>query len=462
MARRWRSPILHLALRQAGIVMLAFGALGSAGYYTLAAITEEAMQRTLRNEIADLADWYGEAGSNGLREALADRSGDGDPDAFYVLVPRHGPPQRIPAGLTLAESVLARPGWHHFTFRQGERRRPALARVVVFPDGSRLLAGHIAWERERLDATMRRTLGLGFALALAIALGLAFGMSRAIARALAAPLAVAGRFADGALDARVVPNQSGDGFDRLARTLNAMFGRIQDLVGGIAHTTDAIAHDLRTPLTRLHAQLEAARRRTTDPAAAAALENALAETEGLLHTFQAILRLSRLEADTRLPGGAVDLAALVQDAAELFEAVAESRQQQIVVQAEPVWVQGDRDQLFQLLVNLLDNATKYAPAGSPIRLGLGLAGTQAQLVVSDAGPGIPEADRERVFDRFVRLEAHRGSPGNGLGLALVRAIARRHGGRVRLEDARPGLRVVVELPAAPASLPKIHAPPRGR
>lgn len=459
--RRWRSPILRLALTQAGIFLLAFAGVGGGAYFTLSAITEQAMERSLRSEVGDLQDWYAEAGAGGLREALADRSSDADPDTFYALHTRRLS-QHVPATLVLPAELMQTPGWHDFSLVVNGRERQAVARVVVFPDGVRLLVGHIAWERERLDAALRRALGLGLLLALFIASGLALAMSRAIRRALAGPLAVAGRFAEGELNARVIPNNSGDGFDQLARRLNAMFSRIQELVGAIAHTTDAIAHDLRTPLTRLRSRLEAARRAAVATPAEAAIDNALAETDRLLDTFQAILRLARLEADTAVPAAAVDLAALVQDGGELFEAVAEARQQQLEVSTEPVFVRGDRDQLFQLLVNLLDNAVKYSPPGSRLQLALQLAGNQARLTVTDPGPGIPEADRERVFDRFVRLEAHRGSPGNGLGLALVRAIVRHHGGRIRLEDARPGLRVVVELAGAdrPESLPIIHAPLR--
>lgn len=444
--RRWRSPILRLALGQAGILLLAFAVMAGAVYFTLASLTEQVMQRSLRSEITDLRDWYAEAGHKGLEEALNDRAENATPDTLYLMT-RGKRVWRIPDTPALAPELLRQTGWHDLRLVLDGRDRDVLASVVAFPDGSRLLVGHVAWERERLEGSLRRALGLGLGLALLIATGLALSMSRAIGQALAGPLRVAGRFAEGELDARVTPNASGDSFDRLALTLNAMFSRIQDLVGGIAHTTDAIAHDLRTPLTRLRTRLESARTTATDPVAAAALEDALAETDRLLDTFRAILRMARLEADTRAPDTLLDLAALVQDAVELFEAVAEERGQHLHVATTPVQVPGDRDQLFQLLANLLDNAIKYALPGSIIRVELTRQGDEAQLSVSDPGPGIPEADRERVFDRFVRLESHRGSPGNGLGLALVRVIVRHHGGRIRLEDARPGLRVVVSLPA---------------
>lgn len=445
MSARWRSPILRLALGQAALVLVAFVLLAGAAYVTLDTLTDRVMQRALDQEISDLSDWHAEAGPQGLEAALADRAAANAPDMVYLLR-RDERLRRVPVVPALTPDLLARPGWRTLTLPLQGREREVVVRVVAFGDGSRLLVGHVAWERERLRASLWRALGLGLLLAVLVAAGMAWAMSRAVAQALAGPLAVAERFADGALDARAVPNASGDGFDRLAQALNAMFARIQELVGGIAHTTDALAHDLRTPLARLRARLEAARTATPDPGAAAALDDALAETDRLLDTFGAILRLARLEADTPPPATVIDLEVLVRDAVELFEAVAESRGQRLAVDTQPVQVAGDRDQLFQLLANLLDNAIKYGPEGGTLGLSLASAGDAARLVVSDAGPGIAEADRERVFDRFVRLEAHRGSSGNGLGLALVRAIVRHHGGRIRLEDARPGLRVEVLLP----------------
>lgn len=442
---RWRSPILRLALTHATVFLLAFLILGSIGYLTLRSINEDAMQRIVHRDLADLRDWHSDSGLSGLQGALSDRAFDADPDAFYLLQIGNYV-KRVPDNLSLPPGLITRNGWHDFDLTLGDNSRPALAKVEVLDDGSRLLVGHIAWERERLDIAMRRELGIGLLLVLFMASALALIMSHAIALALAGPLAVASRFAEGELNARVTPNESGDSFDRLTLTLNAMFTRIQDLVGGIAHTTDAIAHDLRTPLARLKTRLEAARAASRDATAQTEVEAALAEADKLLATFQAMLRLTRLEADTRTPATFVNLPALVQDAAELFEALAEDSGQKLTAQTEALTVQGDRDQLFQMLVNLIDNAIKYSTAGSTIALQLRKQNGKALLGISDTGPGIPEADRERVFDRFVRLESHRGSSGNGLGLSLVRAIVRHHGGRVWLEDARPGLRVVVELP----------------
>jgi signal transduction histidine kinase len=160
-----------------------------------------------------------------------------------------------------------------------------------------------------------------------------------------------------------------------------------------------------------------------------------------------LLRLARIEAQSSAgEGPELDLSALAADAAELYTPIGAERSVRLMQSLSPAIVRGDRDQLFQMLVNLLDNALKYAPEGSQVVLSLRATELGAQLRIEDAGPGIPEADRERVFDRFQRLEAHRGTPGSGLGLSLVRAIVHRHGGQVALADLAPGLRVQVTLP----------------
>lgn len=446
MISRLRSPLFRLALMYGATFLVVFLLLGWLGYFTLSGITEQAMSREVQHDLMDLRQWQEEAGLPGLREALADRDVPDNRDAFYRLESGKGV-MVLPKGTTLPVHLMATKGWHHFDIALKDGRHPALVWVEHFPDGSRLLVGHVAWERERLQKAMRREVGWGLLLVLVVATALALVMSRAVARALSGPLVAAERMAAGELGVRVQQNGSGDSFDRLEHALNTMFQRIQDLVGGIAHTTDAIAHDLRTPLTRLKTRLEQARAQTSDAGAAQALNAALGETDRVLATFQALLRLSRLESDTvSLPVQAVNLQELVCDAAELFEALAESRQQLLQVQAESALVQGDRDQLFQLLVNLIDNAVKYSPDGGVITVKLEVQGERVLLVVRDSGPGIPVQDRERVFDRFVRLESHRGSPGNGLGLSLVRAIAQRHGARLRLDDAGPGLMVSVDFP----------------
>jgi signal transduction histidine kinase len=256
----------------------------------------------------------------------------------------------------------------------------------------------------------------------------------------------AARVGEGELGLRAPTDGSDDAFDRLARRFNAMLDRIEDLLGGVRHATDHIAHDLRTPLTRLRNRLEEARLRP-DGERDRALDAAIGETDQLLQAFAALLRLARIEAQPAVDDASVlDLAEVVADAVELYTPSALDHRLRLDAATVPARVRGDRDQLFQLVVNLLDNALKYAPPGSTVRVALECHDGDAILAVDDEGPGVPEAERERVFDRFQRLEVHRGSPGIGLGLSLVRAIVLRHGGHVRLLDRRPGLGVRIALP----------------
>jgi len=267
--------------------------------------------------------------------------------------------------------------------------------------------------------------------------------------------------AGGDITLRAPIDGTGDAFDRLALRFNAMLDRIEALLAGVREATDHIAHDLRTPLTRIRSRLDTLRAQdTVDPAA---LDPAVADADQLLQASSALLRLARIEAQARIDHeDTVPLDALARDALELYEPIAAERGIALALDARPLHVGGDADQLFQLLVNLLDNAVKYAPAGSVVEVAVARSGEGARLTVADHGAGIPDHERERVFDRFHRLEAHRGAAGSGLGLSLVRAIARRHGALVTLEDNRPGLRVVVAFPDVrdgPAT-PKNSAGPR--
>ncbi len=250
---------------------------------------------------------------------------------------------------------------------------------------------------------------------------------------------------------------SGDELDRLAQSLNLMLGRIEQLMAGMREVSDNIAHDLKTPLNRLRNRVEEALREPPDETSYRnALERTIEEADGLIKTFNALLSIARLEAGA---GGdnrdRLDLAALVCDVAELYEPVAEERGIGLLAEvAEPVPVRGDRQLLGQAIANLIDNALKYGVVGPSqvnghapeVVVQASSRDGVAEIAVSDRGPGVPESERERVLDRFVRLEASRSEPGSGLGLSLVAAVARLHGGDLRLEDNAPGLRVVLSIP----------------
>jgi signal transduction histidine kinase len=267
----------------------------------------------------------------------------------------------------------------------------------------------------------------------------------------------------GDLGQRVPLAGSGDEFDQLATNLNAMLDQIERLMAGMRQVTDNIAHDLRTPLSRLRSRLEVSLLERPD---ATRYEEVVRETineaDHLLGTFNALLSIAEAEAGSnRTSMDAVDLAEIARSVAELYEPFAEEKGLSLTVDAaHPAFVRGDRHLLAQAAANLLDNAIKYTPEGQ-VRLSVGGDTHSARLEVVDSGPGIPSDRRDAVFDRFVRLEGSRSTPGNGLGLSLVRAVARLHGGGVVLADnlSGPGLRAIFSLPAIPpaASPPPIPA-----
>ena len=260
----------------------------------------------------------------------------------------------------------------------------------------------------------------------------------------------------GDLTARAKTAGTDDEFDRLAERLNAMLERLQALVKASRHTGDAIAHDLRSPLSRMRNRLEHALSQP-DPNRTAneVIEDTITEVDGVLATFNAILRLSRLDAQTEMRMERTDVSELVEEMADLFEPAAEFEGLRFESDASrAAQVLGDREMIAQALSNLIDNAIKYTPEGGAIRVSARRADdNMVELMVKDTGFGIPESDRERAKQRFVRMDDARTLPGSGLGLALVDAVAMVHRGEFQLLDGdgppeRPGLKAVLRLPRA--------------
>jgi signal transduction histidine kinase len=256
---------------------------------------------------------------------------------------------------------------------------------------------------------------------------------------------------EGALSGRVPVVGSGDEFDRLSENLNAMLDRIEKLMTGMREVSDNIAHDLKTPLNRLRNRAEAAlRERGSAKTYQAALEKTIEEADDLIKTFNGLLSIARLEAGTA--GGAmeeINVEALIRDVVELYEPAAEDKGLSLTAKsAKDIHLLADRQLIGQALANLIDNAIKYGGADGSGEIAVSAIDTDAavEITVTDPGSGIPEKDRERVLNRFVRLEKSRSRPGSGLGLSLVAAVARLHGGEVRLDDNKPGLRAVLSLP----------------
>ena len=229
-----------------------------------------------------------------------------------------------------------------------------------------------------------------------------------------------------------------------------MLDQIESLMVGVRDVSNAIAHDLRTPLTRLRNHLEQLRDEAQSNEMRGRIEDTIGEADALLATFSSLLRISQIEAGSRRSQfSEVRLNELITDVVELYEPLAAEKGLHLTAStATPVRASGDRDLLFQAISNLVDNAIKYTPANGTVAIRLDAEPSGARVIVADSGTGIPTDERQRVFERFYRLETHRGSPGSGLGLSLVAAVMNLHGGSVAMEDNRPGLRVQLDLPRA--------------
>ncbi|MEJ2478790.1 MAG: ATP-binding protein [Acidihalobacter sp.] len=321
--------------------------------------------------------------------------------------------------------------------------------VTHLRDGGWLLIAQPLGEADTFADTILGLLML--ALAVISVLGVAGGalMGRGVLARIDAVRETAAEIMAGGLDQRIPVAGRRDEFVELAEHLNAMLARIEALIHGMRAVTDNVAHDLRSPLNRLRSHLEVAllESRSADEYRQV-LEEAVDELEGVVRTFNALLSIAQAESGVRREHLAdVDLSALASDLAELYEAPAEDAGLSLLAELSPgVRVRGQRELLAQALSNLLDNAVKYSPAGGRIVLSLAHEGRIARLQVCDSGPGIPAESREKVLERFARLDDARSTPGNGLGLALVKAVAQVHDAELELSDAEPGLCVELRFP----------------
>lgn len=443
----FRIAVLYLALfASSAVALLGFVYASTAGF--MAQQTDE----TIQAEITGLAEQYRRWGLVGLTRLVIERSRN-QRHSLYLLADASGAP--LAGNLDAWPSAAPNEeGWIAFTYERpmgGEsEHRAARARTFLLRGGIQLLVGRDVTERHELGSLLRSS--LAWAGAITIGLGLLGGilMSRNALRRIEAINRASRDIMAGDLSRRVPLSGSGDELDQLAENLNAMLAQIEELMTAMREVTDNIAHDLRTPLSRLRSRLEVT---LMQPPAidtyGDALRATIEEAEHLLATFNALLDIARAEAGADREGMTrLDLAMLVHDVADLYGPVAEDEDKRLEVSAEvPVEVRGNRHLLSQAVANLLDNAVKYSPAGGAVLIEVHAGAEGPELVVSDGGPGIPQADRERVLDRFVRLEASRHTPGSGLGLSLVRAVARLHRATLLLEDAAPGLRVRMRFPA---------------
>jgi signal transduction histidine kinase len=334
------------------------------------------------------------------------------------------------------------------------RQRLAMVEVVTLPGGLRMVIGRDLAESDRFRSIILRS--LGWAVALLAVLGVVgwIFVSRRVLSRIDQATDASRRIMEGDLSGRLAVTGTGDEFDRLSSSLNAMLDRIETLLYSLKDVSDNIAHDLKTPLTRLRNRVESALAGPPDAASyRAALESTIEESDQLIRTFNALLMIARVEAGAADNSMTMtDAGEIVRDVVELYEPVAEEAKVALSASAQgPLPIRGNRELLGQALANLVDNAIKHCSAAGEggafrVKVSAAIEGDKLVLRVDDNGPGVPEGDRERVLQRFVRLEKSRSAPGSGLGLSLVAAVVRMHRGEITLGDNAPGLSVAIRLP----------------
>ncbi len=419
---------------------------------------------SITREMQSLEGVYGIGGREALRKAMIERT-QGDRPFLYLMQDPSG--HRIWG--TIPRGAIARfddrnTDMVRFSVTQpmanGGSRELARGMRQKLTGGETLFVGEDVTEAEAYVFRIVRALwGAG---ALVVVLGLAGGVivSRNVNRSVSGFNDVVQAVQDGDLRARVKLRGGNDEFEELAAGLNDMLDRLEHSIGGLRHAGDAIAHDLRSPLTRLRTRLEVAildvEAGKGDPKAA--LAQALEDADGVLRTFVAVLAIARLQAAGKAPDQtAFDTQQLAADIAELYEPLCEERDLEFKAELSPaLQARGNREFIAQALANILDNAVKYTPPGGAVMLRTRRRSSgEVEFSVTDTGPGVPDEHRERVVQRFVRLENSRNQPGSGLGLSLVAAVAEAHGGRLELDEGPgkvgemgPGLRVALVLPRA--------------
>jgi len=411
-------------------------------YWSTAGYIARQSDATIRAEIKGLAERYETDGLTGLTALVADRlerQKPGDSSIYLLADARFKP---LIGNVTRWPPANSDPdGWVDFELGDDRSGKLHRARAQVFRlRGGRyhLLVGRDMFELQATQELILQTLVWG--LLITVGLGLLGGvmLSRSAMGRLDAINKAVQEIMSGNLARRLPSNGGGDELDRLSQQLNRMLDQIETSVDGVRRVSDNIAHDLKTPLARLRNRLESLSKPGLNENERVTLaEQAIGEADGLLKTFNALLRIARIESEARHAEFKVlDMNALLRDVKELYEPVAETRQQNLLlIENESASLRGDRDLLFQALANLVDNAIKYTPAGGEIVISL----LPEEIRICDSGMGIPEAEHEQVFQRFYRGEQSRTTPGSGLGLSLVQAVIKLHELNITLRDNNPGL-----------------------
>ena len=445
---RWPSTAaLRGALWITMIALLATGTALTVQYVQTVRLLDARAQAAVDDETAGLIERYRAEGPFAVAQAVSRAVGRPRvTDFIYVMTDISGEP--IAGNLARWPDEIDHTGYRTFdtqitTARGNVIERQVAARAVMLGGDYRLLVGSLSDDRRLLHD--RYVAALAWSLLATGVIGLLFGFwySRRGLAFLNAASAAGDRFQAGHLDERLPVTGRGDEYDRLAATLNTSFAEIERLVDSLRTATDALAHDLKTPLTRIRSRIDLA---TLSGDASGVSPDMRNDLDALLRTIDDALRLARTEATMASEFAPLDLAAIVREAGELFEPVADDRGLTLRVETVPAIVNGVRSLLGQLVTNLLDNAIKYTPRGGRVTVTLTRDERGLWLKVADTGPGIPADQRERALARFVRLDPSRNAEGSGLGLSIALAAARVHGADLTLGDNRPGLEVAVVFP----------------
>jgi signal transduction histidine kinase len=468
MPSRLRLLFSSTAVRLSALYILLFALCAAFLVFYVTALSERLLNQQTRDavlqEVNDVQRVYERGGINPLLRMMERRARQ--PGAsLYVIA---GPNGEILGGnvASVQPGVFDNEGWTEFPFtyeRYSESgdsvKHLATANIFVLDNGLRILVGRDLGEPTKFRLLVRSALMVALAIMGGGALIIWFAIGQNALKRLDRMSAATKKIMAGDLSQRLPEGRSGDEFDRLSGSLNAMLGRIEKLNEGLRQVSDNIAHDLKTPLTRLRNRAADALDDPDDNKRRAALEGIIAESDQLIRTFNALLMISRVEAGSIAAEMTdVDISAIAEDSAELYEPVADEEGLTLTAAIEPgLVVQGNRELIGQALTNLIDNAIKYSAGhDGEKRLVVKLGRSEEGIILSvaDTGPGVPAEKRAEVIKRFVRLDESRSKPGTGLGLSLVEAVMELHSGQLRLSDtdpgnpASPGLTVSMVFPAS--------------
>jgi signal transduction histidine kinase len=464
----FRLTLVYLFL----FALFAASLLGYFAWNTRRMITEQ-ITTTVNGEVSEITGLYDRRGLRALYGTIENRALR--PGANLYLVTTDA--GRAIAGNvgSLAPGVMATTGWSETAYRrldEGDNAyHRALVNVTQLDGGFRLLVGRDLEERRRLFGIVARAAQWSILVVVVLGIGGGIFVARRVLRRIDAMTGTTQRIMAGDLSGRLPVGRSGDELDRLALNLNAMLERIEALMTGLKEVSDNIAHDLKTPLTRLRNRAEEALAKSGCEADyRAALERTIEESDGLIRTFNALLMIARAESgQARGNMDDFDASEVAEGIHELYEPLAEDGGLSLRLKTAPAALHGNRELISQALANLVENAIKYGKPAEPqssvvsldakqILIEARREGDQVLLSVTDHGPGIPEGERKHAMERFVRLDSSRSLPGSGLGLSLASAVATLHGGELRLGDAHPGLIATLVLPARSGASGGLAAP----